>query len=485
MRTISIVSTCLALAVSTASAQENIPTSSINPPLAPVVVPEASNEPEVALEELLRRAIENNPRLQIARGAVEAANERAKSLRNLPNPKLQLVPGFSGTTNARDEEVILAQPLDVFGLRRARSGVLSAEARRAEAQGRFARRALEVEVKNAAALLFAAQEAEKLEQVQTDIAVLFRDAAAKRAGLGDVPPIQVQRAELELLRVRNDLAQASAQRLSRRTLLNQLIGAEPNTPLRVALPLDSAATVFLGAPPAVVGNVSGTGNTIAPVAPESPATSAAAGGALVGPDSASPGVSESRPDVLSAQANLEAKQAQVKAIRRELLPTVELQARRSAFVGRDGSYSLRAVVTLPIFDFGEIKGQRRAAEAEVRAQEATVQLLKQQTKAQAENARIALRIRRETVARYQGEMLPLALDLLRKTQVGYAQGASTYLEVLEAQRALRGLQTAYLQALVGIQTSENALDAAVNGGAQVLPNDFNVSTWGVVNNDLP
>jgi hypothetical protein len=50
---------------------------------------------------------------------------------------------------------------------------------------------------------------------------------------------------------------------------------------------------------------------------------------------------------------------------------------------------------------------------------------------------------------------------LRKTQIGYAQGASTYLEVLEAQRTLRQVQTEYLQALVGTRTQEAALEGAL------------------------
>ncbi|BCM93983.1 cobalt-zinc-cadmium resistance protein CzcC [Abditibacteriota bacterium] len=483
MRNLIIVSTCVALAVPMAAAvaQENTFTPQISPPPAPVIAPVASAEPEISLEELLRRAAENNPRLQIAGANVEAASQRVKSGRALPNPTLQLVPGFTGNSAARDEDVILAQPLDVFGVRRARSGVLSADLRRAEALKSLARRALEIEVRNAASLLFAAQEAEKLEQVQAEIAGLFREAAARRAAVGDVPAIQVQRAELEWLRAQNDLAQARAVRLSRRTVLNQLIGSAPNAPLRVALPVEATATALLGSP-GTIGSASGNGNL---TVPQVPATSAVAGGELVGPDADKVSVSELRPDVLSAQATLEARQAQVKAIRKELLPAVELQARRSAFFGRDGSYALRAVVTVPVFDFGEIKGKRRAAEAEVRAQEATVQLLRQQSAAQALNARIVLQTRRETVARYQGEMLPLALDLLRKTQIGYAQGASTYLEVLEAQRALRGVQAAYLQALVGVQTGETALDAAINGGVQLLDNGFNFSGREVMGNDSP
>lgn len=75
--------------------------------------------------------------------------------------------------------------------------------RHAQAEATLAERALVVGVKNAASDLFAAQEAELLGQTRVEVARLFRDAAARRAQLGDVPPVQVQRAELELLRVEN------------------------------------------------------------------------------------------------------------------------------------------------------------------------------------------------------------------------------------------------------------------------------------------
>lgn len=81
------------------------------------------------------------------------------------------------------------------------------------------------------------------------------------------------------------------------------------------------------------------------------------------------------------------------------------------------------------------------------------------TPAQLENQRASAR-------RYQTQLVPLTLELLRKSQIGYAEGASTYLEVLEAQRALRQIQTEYLQTLVGLQDAQTALDAALLGGEQ-------------------
>lgn len=418
----------------------------------------------MALDELLRRALESSPQLTGARQSQEAARLRGEAAGARANPTLQLVPGL-GSREARDEEVILAQPLDVFGKRKARSAVAQAELRRAQAETTLAERTLVVEVKNSAAELFAAQEAEALGAVQVEVAQAFRDAAARRAQLGDVPAVQVQRAELELLRAQNDLTTAHAERLSRLAALNQLIGQAPEARLRVTLPIGAAFTDLLRVP---IGTLRPGAAPVVPLlAPTTGVPTAPAGGAQVGGDLATqrgPLLSSaliSRPDILGAQATLEARRATVESLRREGKPDIELQARRSAFFGREGSYALRAVVTIPLFDFGSRRFQRRAAEADARVQESQISLLKSQATAQVEQALIRLDQQRQTVERFRLGILPLTIDLLRKTQIGYNAGASTYLEVLEAQRTLRQVQTEYLQALVGIRTGEAALESAL------------------------
>src|SRR5690606_27155401 len=101
-----------------------------------------------------------------------------------------------------------------------------------------------------------------------------------------------------------------------------------------------------------------------------------------------------------AQATLEARHAQVDAIGKQRLPQVELQARRSS-VFSDGDVALRAVINVPIFDFGSIRKEKRAAQAEVQAQKAQVQLLKSRAELQVEQTHIRLDAARATAGRYR------------------------------------------------------------------------------------
>jgi len=404
-------------------------------------------QPPVGVDELVQRALQNNPQPAIARANLEAARQRAGALKSLPNPVLQIVAGFAGNEEARDEEVLLSQPIDLFGQRRAKRKVLEAETKRVAAESELVQRALIVEVKNAAAQLFAAQEAQKLSAEQVQVAQAFSDAAARRAELGDVPQVQAQRAGLELLRVQNEATNTRADRLARQAVLNQLIGQAPETPLTVALPVE----------PALLDLLRTGGEAVA----ASPAATPPANGSIFTQRADLLAAQTSRLDIVSARAALESKQAQIAEIDRQRLPQFELQARRSSTFGRDGSYAARAVVTMPLLDLGSIRREKQAAQSEVQAQQAQIRLLESQAGVQLEQALVSLDQQQATVERYRGGIVPQTLDLLRKTQIGFAQGASSYLEVLEAQRTLRQVQAEYLEALVGVRTAQAALESAV------------------------
>ena len=465
--------------VSSVGAQDNGAAPVAPPPAPPVatVSPALASEPEVSLEALIARALQNSPQMPLSRENLEAARQRASAARGLLNPTLQLVPRLAGNREAADSEILVSQPLDVFGKRRAQASVLAAQVRGAQAASILAERSLVVSVKNAAAELFAAQEAEKLAVFQAEVARLFRDAAARRAELGDVPQVQVQRAELEQLRVENELTSARAQRLARRAALNGIIGQAPQTPLRVALPIatDFTAVLQVLTRPVSPGTSVPLGASVpsgatGPAARENSAASSApvvGAGSQIEADLATqrtvllPGALQ-RPDILGAQATVEARQSQARAIARTRYPDIELQLRRGSFFGDgNGSTALRAVVTVPLFDFGTISREKKAAQAESRAGEAQLTLLRQTAATQVEQALIQLQQQRQTALAYRTGIVPQTLDLLRKTQIGYAQGASTYLEVLDAQRTLRAVQTEYLQALVGARTGEAALESAL------------------------
>ena len=432
-------------------------------PATSVALPE--NQAAIALDELIARALQLNPQTQIAAANYEAARARSNAARAQIGPTLQFVPAIGGDADSREESILLSQPIDLFGQRRASRAVSDAQLRGALSQRDGATRALVIAVKNAAAQLFAAQEAQSLGETQLDIARQFRDAAARRAQLGEVPAVQAQRAQLELDRAAIELDAARAGREIRRVRLNQLIGAPPQSPLVVSLPEVSAAVGLTGL--TSVSNsafsAASSANLTAPIVPDS----AQVGAELIATRAALLPGALLRPDIVSAQSVVDVARAQANAIAAQRRPQLEIQVRRGG-VFRSAETSLRAVLTIPLFDLGDNRNQQRAAEFEAQAGEKQLELLRSQVAAQLESALISLDQSQKLVARYRDSIVPQTLDLLRKTQIGYAAGASTYLEVLEAQRAARQVQTEYLQALAGVRSGEADLESAL-GTVYVVP----------------
>ena len=473
------------------------------PPATSLAFPENA----VALDELIARALTNNPQPQIAAANIEAARARSNAARATLGPTLQIVPGIGGNAQSRDEEIILSQPIDLFGQRRANRAVFDARLRGAQSARAAATRALIIAVKTAAAELFAAQEAQSLGETQLEIARQFRDAAARRAQLGEVPAVQSQRAQLELDRAAIELDSARAQSAIRRARLNQLIGAPPQSPLVVSLPqnftsdspnslggsasfvngstkspsdLLNSSSESLNSPsesPSFVNDSTNSPNDLLNSSSELPSSlsgstsvpaSAQIGSDLIASREALLPAALRRPDILSAQATIDVARAQAGAIAALRRPQLEIQARRGG-VFDSTSTSLRAVLTVPLFGLGDNRNQQRAAQFEVQAAEKQLELLRSQVAAQLESALISLDQSRAVATRYRDSIVPLALDLLRKTQIGYAEGASTYLEVLEAQRAVKQIRTEYLQALVGVQTGQADLESALGSDLILSP----------------
>lgn len=395
--------------------------------------PDAAPIREVTLTELIQLALKSHPQIDVSRQTEQAARQRLQSARSFPNPTLELVPRLAGNRDAADSEIIVSQPIDLFGKRRAQAKLQKAKLREAQAKSTFAKRELILQVKQAAINLFAAQDAESLNNVQVKIAQKFHQAAARRVELGDAPPVQLQRAKLELSRAQNELANAQSTRLRQLAILNQLVGQSPETEMRVLFPEFSTSNL--------------------PAKRDQFLSNALA----------------NRPDLQMELAKLDALEAQVDVIRRERLPKLALQARRNSFFGDDGSYGVRAVITMPLFDFGSISHERRAAQAEAKAQESRIALLQSQVSSQLQQAILQWKQQGKNVQLYRTEIVPETEDLLRKTQIGYDQGASSYLEVLEAQRTFRQVQTEYQQAIAAAFRSKSALERALG---TALPTDI-------------
>jgi outer membrane protein TolC len=117
---------------------------------------------------------------------------------------------------------------------------------------------------------------------------------------------------------------------------------------------------------------------------------------------------------------------------------------------------------LPLIDWGARKNKIQQAEVATLAQEDRIEQTKQT-------------IRREVVqalARLQGasgllasfaEVLPQAQKLLKASQLGFAEGKTSVLAVLEAQRTYRATLTQYTEAQAELALAQAELTRAMGG----------------------
>ena len=176
---------------------------------------------------------------------------------------------------------------------------------------------------------------------------------------------------------------------------------------------------------------------------------------------------ERRPDILQAEQQLVAANAQIGVAKADYFPQITLTAiggYQSAalsglFTGPAGLWTVGAGALQPVFNGGRIRNNVRFAEA--RAEEATLvyQRAVQQAFRDVSDALVSYRKSRE-VRIEQQQLTTAAEDATRLSNMRYRGGAASYLEVLDsetrffdAQLALAQAQLRELQSLVQIYRS--------------------------------
>jgi cobalt-zinc-cadmium efflux system outer membrane protein len=185
----------------------------------------------VTVDDLVARALADNPDLQATQAEVDAAHGRLQQAGLRPNPMLDLgvQKNVAGPDNNLTASVTL--PLDLNGRRAGRVGVAAGELEMKRAQVADRARRLRAEIRMKAGELLTAQRnlrfTEELLQVNRDALGLLRT----RVSQGAAPPL-----EDNLLRVEVNRLEASRHRLASQVevlalQLKTLVGLGPEAPL--------------------------------------------------------------------------------------------------------------------------------------------------------------------------------------------------------------------------------------------------------------
>lgn len=178
-----------------------------------------------------------------------------------------------------------------------------------------------------------------------------------------------------------------------------------------------------------------------------------------------------RPDVMAAEQQLIAANANIGAARAAFLPRISLTAAfgtashalSGLFDGGSEAWSFQPVLSLPLFDAGRVRANVDLAEA--RKEVAVAQYEKTLQQAFREVADLLAardQLRRQLSAQQAAERSQS--ERLRLTEARYRGGVANYLELLDAQRDYFSAQQASVQLHRQLLAAVNQLYKALGGG---------------------
>ncbi len=368
---------------------------------------------EIGIEEALQAAANGNPELSASAreiGIAQGLREQAGLLRN---PTLSWEQEGTESRN-RTTTVGISQPLELGGKRGARVelaergqavAALSLEARRNQLRG---------ELIAAFFTALRAQERERLAQQSVELARRGVAAADGRVRAGKAPPLEADRAQVQLAEVRLEQDRARRDRADANQALASLMGL---------------------ASPDFTGVRSETGRSL-PGLPSSEELLRRLG------DSA---------EMRLAQSRIDEGEAAVRLAKTQRIPDLDVSLGSQEAI-EDGNRDRIAVIglslPLPLFDRNQgniLAESRRADQArdlrnavELRLRQETQQAWQQWSTAQGE------------VNAFRQTILPTAQTAVESATRGFEMGKFGFLEVLDAQRTLIAARDQYLRALAQV-----------------------------------
>ena len=161
-----------------------------------------------------------------------------------------------------------------------------------------------------------------------------------------------------------------------------------------------------------------------------------------------------RPELQSAIANLRSLQAVPGLQRSEYFPNVVL----GMDAGGDGLF---VGLSMPL-DLGSIKGAVNKAKADVKSQEAQVELERQSIDLDVKSSYINLLAAQKQVDTYEGGILKMSETLVDQIRHGYELGANTIVDIITAENTYRSVESAYYNAVGAYEIAAYTLKHSIS-----------------------
>lgn len=411
---------------------------------------------DTKLRTIIESALKNNRDLRIAVLNVQAARGQFETQRAALFPTINgsanlvrqheptsalgfKIPG-SSSVDVRYYGVtasVTSYQLDLFGQVRSLTRAAFEQYLATDEARRAAQITLIAEVATADVTLAADRERLKVAQQTLASQQASLKLTQARFSAGEASELDVRQAETTVDQARSDIATYTTQSAQDLNALNLLVGA----PVPEAL-----------LPTGIEGE--------APLTPDLPA-------------GVSSDVLLKRPDVLQAERQLRAYNADVGAARAAFFPTLSLTGSGGSespglsglFSAGSGVWSFTPSLAAPIFDWGANRGRLKTFQAQRKIaveqyQKAVQTAFREVADALARRGTIA-----EQLAANQANV-DAASTTLRLTQARYDRGVDPYLNILVAQRTLYAAQQKLVTARLALYSNGVALYQALGGGVR-------------------
>lgn len=365
----------------------------------------------ISLDNAITQSRTSRANVQAARLRVEQARLSRRALGAFPSSTLLV--GYSNDVRvgATDDDLVVSQPIDLFGRTAASRATGDALVLQAEASYQQTLADIQGDIVTLYSETAAANERVRIAKASEDIAARLLGAVKGLVDGGKLPGVQATRVSIELERVKanRELREAELSASSRR--LSAAIG----------LPTNEVA-------------VEGFANV------QTQQISDAI-------------LARQRADLLALSAEVSAAQAEARVARADRLPQLELQGRRTAWQDSPTAYGARIQLSFPLFDSGrsraEVSAANRRAEAAKRALDDAVRIAHSELEA----AEIEVKAASQQIARLTA-VLEATRGLNDKTEIGLREGANTLIDVLDALRTLREIEENIVEARLSLASAQ-------------------------------
>ena len=395
---------------------------------------QGAEENGLTRQEAIRIALEVNPEVIAAQKEWEGAKARALRAGAFPSPALELeyeeLPGVTSLGDFGERSFGVAQSVE-FPLkwwRRRRAAQQTAHAVH-QSVSEATRQEIILRVKSAYDRVLFNEERLEYNRENFQLIRSFLEKARLRRQAGDVASLDVIRAEVETGRAANRLTRIESDLDDARATVNALLGRDIRVPFELADNLDYR-----------------------------PSSSR-----LV--DLRELALSR-RPEIRGADSALASARSQRGLARTALLPDVNVGVFRQTIAGPTGEEGFWRVgfgLELPLW--GAVRQRAELAEAKAAAAQAEAERtgLRLRVLLEVERSLLRLMNAEEQVQLFQEQITIAAERAFEVADRSYREGKSTYLDVLEAQRALVEVREEFASALFSHRTGLAELEWATGG----------------------